>query len=957
MAKKGKPIRDFATRALKKVGIGLLGKIPVAGVVLKAMVETALEEAAARSPNKTELAARFAEMTAERAIENVEEMRQVLLDLAGEAPDDREEIEKLAEAVADPKGLQKNERFRAAMERLFKKVGKETDDLDELAKAIEIHIHVSADGVIGHAEQRVERGPGFQGGAHEHHHHYGDSGPPEQTTTDVDGQRIEVSSLPRTGDFVLGRDSHLGNLTRAWNADSHNIVVFVAEGGVGKTALVKRWHARMAKRDFRGAACVYDHSFYSQGTSDQTASAESFIREALKWFGDDDPEQGEAWAKGARLAKLAAGQRTLLILDGIEPLQDPDGGHILDPGLRALVLGLADQNGGLCVITTRKKITDLAHHEGGTVKSVDLTNLTKETGGLLLEKLGVDGTKEEREKASDEFGNHALTITLLGTFLARAHEGDIRKRSEIDLAAADMNVPHKEHARKVMASYEKWLRDTDHAIEIAILRTIGLFTRPADGGSIRALREGPAIADLTDGVVGIDQVNWNLAVTTLRDLRLLALEDERNPEGLDAHPLVREHFADRLRTEYPEAWRAGHERLYEHLTSKEGCAKEYPDTIEEMQPLFAAVVHGCHAGRHQDAFREVFRRRIQRGQEFYSTTKLGAVGAELGALTGFFEELWMRPVETIVKRERSFVLNEAASRLRALGRLAEAAAPMRAGLEIRINDEDWENAARVAGNLSELHLSLGEVEEAIERGERAVEYADRSGDAFQKMGMRTTLADALHHGGRIEEAEGLFREAESMQAERQKPYPLLYSVQGFRYCALLLGKGEYSAVIERATQTLEWATQHRFLLDIALDHLSLGRAFLAEACVEDAAELIDKARMHISEAVDGLREARTLHHMPRGLLGRAELCTFTGEHAEARAALDEAMNIAKRDPKGRMRLHITDCHLAYARLALAEGGSGADEARTHLAEARRLIEETGYHRRDGELDELDARAG
>ena len=77
--------------------------------------------------------------------------------------------------------------------------------------------------------------------------------------------------------------------------------------------------------------------------------------------------------------------------------------------------------------------------------------------------------------------------------------------------------------------------------------------------------------------------------------------------------------------------------------------------------------------------------------------------------------------------------------------------------------------------------------------EQSVTYADRSGDAFQRMVKRTTHADALHQAGRRAEAEARFREAEQMQAERQPDYPLLYSLQGFRYCDLLLAAPERAA--------------------------------------------------------------------------------------------------------------------------------------------------------------------
>ncbi len=49
--------------------------------------------------------------------------------------------------------------------------------------------------------------------------------------------------------------------------------------------------------------------------------------------------------------------------------------------------------------------------------------------------------------------------------------------------------------------------------------------------------------------------------------------------------------------------------------------------------------------------------------------------------------------------------------------------------------------------------------------EQSVAFADRSGDAFQRMSKRTTLADARHQAGDEEAALALFREAERLQVE------------------------------------------------------------------------------------------------------------------------------------------------------------------------------------------------
>ncbi len=51
-----------------------------------------------------------------------------------------------------------------------------------------------------------------------------------------------------------------------------------------------------------------------------------------------------------------------------------------------------------------------------------------------------------------------------------------------------------------------------------------------------------------------------------------------------------------------------------------------------------------------------------------------------------------------------------------------------------------------------------------------------------------------------------------------------------------------------------------------------------------------------------------------------------------------------------MGLHLADCGLEGCRLGLAQGDR--PRARDELAEAERLIEKMGYHRRDGEVGEL-----
>ena len=766
--------------------------------------------------------------------------------------------------------------------------------------------------------------------------------PPEPTPLMSPPEKIDTHRLPMTGEELFGRQKQLEMLDQAWKSDHTHIVSFVAWGGVGKSTLVNKWLEHMEVDNYRGASRVFAWSFYSQGTGEKVTSADLFIAEALDWFGDPDPRAGSPWDKGARLAGLIRENKTLLVLDGLEPLQshyDYERGKIKDPALATVISELARQNPGLCVVTTREAVADLAPFQE-TVCQEDLELISAEAGRALLRVSGVQGTDPELERAVRDFGNHALAVSLLGVYMHEIPGHDISNASGIP----DLDIPVREgrHPRRMIAAFE---RRFGEGPEVEVLRMLGLFDRPADAGAIAALAAAPAIPNLTEHIQGLSEADWLRLIHKLREKRLIASESSHQPDLLDAHPLLREHFSEQLRDEYHEAWKEGNNRLYEHFKE---TAKEYPDTIDEMSQLYSAVAHGCQAGMYQDAMGEVYWRRIQRGNKFFNLRNLGAFGADLVVVSGFFDSLWDKPVAGLTEDDKSFVLNQAGSDLQALGHLKEAAQLLKAGLKAAIVLEKWKNTATAAGSLSELYLTTGDIALALEYANKSVDLADKSGDAFWRMASRTTLADALHQAGTQSEAESSFRESEEMQKEDQPEYPFMYSGRGFRYCDLLLSQGKYKEVLSRAEQAIEIEKRNNWLLDIALDHLSIGRAHLFKA-LQEGSQDFNQAKEYLKQAVDGLRQAGYQDHLTRGLLARAELYRAQGEFDNAQHDLDEAMTIAKR---GEMGLHQADCHLEYARLYLAMGKN--EDARKCLDTARGMVDKMGYHRRDKDIVEIEA---
>jgi len=803
--------------------------------------------------------------------------------------------------------------------------------------------------------------------------------------------KIATTRLPSSA-LLIGRERELAMLDAAWSGDPKtNVATIVAFGGVGKSTLAARW----AATKYDDVERYFDWSFYRQGSSDV------FLKTALEFFGDAAlaASAADGWTKGERLAQLAAQHRTLLILDGLEPLQDAKTGELRDPALLSLLRGLAARNRGLCVVTTRQEIPDLDTFRSTTAPQWKLAYLSKEAGASLLENLGVRGTAKERETLAGDVKGHALTLTLLGKFLAEAHGGDIRKRDLVSLPEADSEEMDG-HAFRVMKAYEEWLARDGRHVELAILRLLGLFDRPATPDCLGALRQAPAIDGLTDSLVTVADAQWNLAVTRLVQLGFveeqpwdppriagyseeearwvkaerILLSDAQPQENtdkrwmagnaLDAHPLIRDHFARRLRESAPEAWRAAHGRLYEHLRDS---VPYWPEGVDGLQPLYQAVVHGCQAGRAAETC-EVYHGRILRGTTgpyaSYSTKVLGLTGADLAAVKCFFTVPWKQLTADLTAAVQGWLLNEAAYSLRALGRLDEAREPMRAALDGVVALEDWKNGAIYAGNLSELDLTLGDLPSALRHAEQSVQHADRSEDADRIMITRATHADALHQAGWLVEAGERFREAEILQKNANPVLPFLYSLRGFQFCELLLAAVECTAwrrcletdeqpvdaqiladVEHRATTTLAIALRNKWLLSGARDNLTLGRVALFRAILGNA--VLDSAHTRVEDAVHSVRQAGQADFIPPALLTRAWFRALQGDSAAARVDLDEAQQIAERGP---MRLHLADVHLHRARLFFREN---RNEAREELKKARDLIERCGYHRRDEELRDAE----
>ncbi len=779
---------------------------------------------------------------------------------------------------------------------------------------------------------------------------------------------------------LFGRESEIAILDEAWNNSGKHILSVVAWGGAGKTSLVLEWMNRRASTGWRGIERVFEWSFYSQGIREQgSVSADNFIEEALKFFGDTNSADStrSPWEKGARLAQIVTEKPTLLVLDGVEPLQHSGtglSGRFSDPAMEMLLKGLARKNNGLCIVTSRQPLTDLAAFRDTTAPTLLLQRLPLIASVEMLKELGAKGTQSEIENLVETVKGHALTLYLLGKFLALAYNGEVRNCDRVGLHNADEEISGG-HAFRVIEAYERWFaaEGMRGRKQLAVLQLLGLFDGPASTSLVSVLLKRPAIPGLTEPVMAMSSVEYNTILGKLRECGLVSIDVDSSgtTSRIDSHPLIREYFGRKLKNENCAAWRKAHARLFRHI--KDTTTDLPRPTLDDLLPLYQAIWHGCQAELQTQACVDVYKRRILRESEFYSIKMLGAVGSDLAAASCFYDQRWGRVSPRVPPVLRSWLLSQTSSSLQSLCRFSEAIDLEEQAVSTAENLGDWSNASRACTNLSGMYLRVGLPRKAAERARQGIDYGLRARRSDCHLFALAALGSALHHEGLSAEASALFQEAEAIQAQCEPHLPILYSVRGFHHRELLLAPIERAAwniqlrsrlantskvqsadtmlqdgsvcdeVIGRGMRSLEWISRSGLLLSQALDNLSIGRAALYACALKGAIEGTngDLARTRLNMALDGFRKASAQDFVPQSLVSKSWIEFLSGKADAASDDLDYAFEIAERSG---MRLQMADIELYRARLF---------RSRESLVRARQIIDSSGYGRRKDELADAE----
>jgi tetratricopeptide (TPR) repeat protein len=754
----------------------------------------------------------------------------------------------------------------------------------------------------------------------------------------LESTKTSLSLLPITQSEIFGRDKELSILNAAWQDDTQNLLQIIAFGGVGKSSLVNHWLSKLHKEKYPDAKRVYAWSFYWQGeASDTNTSGDLFIKSALEWFGDTSPTLGTPWAKATRLAHLIRSSKTLLILDGLEPLQyipGPKSGQVENPAVALLIRELASNNTGLCLITSRLPVADLSSYDDGRVQTLSLDHLTYESSVKLLKNMGIYGQEFYFDKAVNKYQGHPLSLLLLGGYLSVAYKHDISKFSELDSLLEDQDLGSQ--AKNLMKVYLDWFEGTP---ELNIIYLVCMLDRSVTLSTLKTLSTMARDSEYFQNLRELSNLHWKFSLGKLSEARLLTIAEGDVDLNIDCHPLIRDFVENLLEMERPDIRIYGHDLIFKHLVSLADASEKK----SRMDLLFRAVVHGTKANLFSESF-GLYSEKIKNMQ--YSMFTEGSQHSDQVCIRSFFDSDWNLLTSDLSEESEFYLLSISAINLMNLGLLDEAIEPAYKSLAWHRKRGKWAEAATMAGHLTSMLIVAGKLSEVEALLNETADCVRNSNNFVISSGAKSFRGYYNFLIGDVAAAATCFEEANKVLSDNL-PTPIVsFPTLNSYYVSFLIGTGEYKLALQSALQTYQsrsldtWQSTGDATSIFASDIMVLGLAYLACGGTKQAEE-------HLNRQVELFKSSDEWLYLPTGLNSRAIYYMSIRKYDLALKDLEEALDISNRT---RAKLGEWDTYINLANLHAAQGQF---ERSSHFFEiAISMPEMRIYKFRDTEIENL-----
>jgi len=557
---------------------------------------------------------------------------------------------------------------------------------------------------------------------------------------------------PPEPNFV-GRKEMLETITEWYTNPEVRIGALIGWGGVGKSATVRKWYDTLESNGIKPDG-IFWWGFY------RNAYLEQFLNALLRYVsqGQIEPETIKStWEKTDRINEYVHQGTYLIILDGLEQMQKSASGDefgmMIYRECTELLHYFADvpKADGLCLITTRYRLKDLDEwHERGYEKR-SLIDLSIPDSLKMLRSRGVKGSEEEMTEVINRYKGHALSLTSVAGYLKRYYDGNIKQAPEVEFVLSDKD--RFKDVNKLLRKYAEKMSESERIF----LYIFSIFRQEVTEDDFAIVfRHKVKDTEFTKVLVRMHELDFRDLISGLVDWRLISYD--KTKKTYTTHPLIKGYFESTFDEKIKKLC---HKHIYQYFGL---YAPEWPETLDEMQPLFEQVYHGCAAGLYDEACDNVYWKKINRMNEDFITHKLGAWETDLSLAKTFFPEGDFSQIPLVSgKRDQGWILAKAGLGLLLKGQPKEAEGPFLKGLQVDIEAKDWENVSLDYINLAELQLLSSELESGVESAKKAIEMAKKA-DLDRNISIsKSYLARMLHLLGKSEEAAKEFRQADEYE--------------------------------------------------------------------------------------------------------------------------------------------------------------------------------------------------
>ncbi|WNG17964.1 NACHT domain-containing protein [Cystobacter fuscus] len=375
---------------------------------------------------------------------------------------------------------------------------------------------------------------------------------------------------------------------------TEKIISLIAAGGTGKTALAEQIIRGLKTQKRPGGVFVW--SFY------EAASSAQFLGSACEYFCDESDKDSKLAGQLERLQRALSDERPhLLVLDGLERVQveaNANRGAVEEHQLKLFLRALADGLGNTrALVTSRFPLIDLQNWEGQGYSPRLLDDLDPRSARGLLHAWGVQGSDASLEKLARQVGYHALSLSVLGSYLGNFCGGDPTAAFQFKLDDASLADKKAAKLARILKAYLNVIDDS----ECDLLVRLSTFSEGISMEFLQFIADAPK--EVAGALSGMNGSRIAVIGERLRRLGLIYIYGEGTRKTYSAHPFLRDYFREQLEVKTEQIHEAIRVRLAPSLEEK---PSSYPVHAEILDRYERLIQHSAAAGRVGDAIRLYF---------------------------------------------------------------------------------------------------------------------------------------------------------------------------------------------------------------------------------------------------------------------------------------------------------------------------------------------------------------